>query len=363
MNTDKTHRYIRQTTLPEIGRSGQEKLGSAEVAIVGCGGLGSAAAVYLAASGTGRVHLIDYDRIDLSNLHRQVFYQTDQVGHSKAGTLASYLQKINPEINISFSEVALTKENIQKQLNEFPLVVDCTDSLPTKYLLNDFCVLNDKILIYGSLYKHDGYIGVFNVSSEAGKSANLRDAFPEIPENKVPNCSEIGTLNPIVGMIGIMQANEVIKLVTGTGNPLINKIIIYNAMENKQFSMNLTPGNQVEKIKQLFASENYTDERCVVQQPDLLISMEQLKEKMGDEQLKIISVIENSSLPLPFEVDCKMPLSKFDPLKLKAFSGNKIVFICQKGITSYTATVKMKNAFPDSTVYSLRDGIEHFEYS
>ena len=360
MNTDKEKTFIRQTTLPEIGEIGQEKLNKSKIAIIGCGGLGSVAAVYLAASGIGQLHLIDYDNIDLSNLHRQVFYRRDQVGKSKAKTLAAYIRETSPFVEVSFAEEPITKSNIHEHLKAFSLIVDCTDSLATKYLMNDYCVLQKKTLIYGSLYKHDGYVSVFNAKSKDQRSAHLRDAFPSMPQKHVPNCSEIGTLNPIVGIIGLMQANEVIKIITETGKPLINKILIYNSMENAQFLMKLQTGFPLTEVEAIFNNNEYFDARCQIQDESLLIDADELKNRIHDENLKIVSVIENQSVPHPFPVDLRMPLSSLDPSKLESFIEDKIVVICQKGISSYTATEQIKKKFPHLLVYSLKNGIDQY---
>jgi adenylyltransferase/sulfurtransferase len=360
MNTDKEKTFIRQTTLPEIGEIGQEKINNSRIAIIGCGGLGSVAAVYLAASGVGHIHLIDYDTIDLSNLHRQVFYRRDQVGKSKAKILAAYIKEISTYVEVSFTEEPITKSNIHETLNVFSLIVDCTDSLATKYLLNDYCVLQHKTLVYGSLYKHDGYVSVFNAISKGDRGAHLRDAFPSMPQKHVPNCSEIGTLNPIVGIIGLMQANEVIKIITGTGKPLMNKVLIYNSMENTQFLMKLQPTFPLKEVETIFNDNEYFDARCQVQDPSLLIDADELKKSIHDKNLKIISVIENQSVSLPFPVHLRMPISSLDPSKLESFTEDKIVVICQKGISSYTATEEIKKKFPHLMVYSLKNGIDQY---
>lgn len=360
MNTEKEKTYIRQTTLPEIGIKGQEKINHAKIVVIGCGGLGSAAAVYLAASGIGHIHLIDYDNIDLSNLHRQVFYKRDQIGQSKAQVLTRYIQQINPYVEVSFSDVPVTKSNIVEQLRSYSVVLDCTDSLATKYLLNDYCVLNHKTLVYGSLYKHDGYIGVFNAKINDQFTAHLRDAFPTMTKKHVPNCSEIGTLNPIVGIIGLMQANEVIKIITGTGKPLINQILIYNAMENTQFTMKLKPGFPLQSVEVLFKDDLYFDARCEVQDPTLLINADELKGKLENDTVKILSVIENNPLKLPFSIDLHIPLSALDPSKLKMMKDTTVVVICQKGISSYTATQRIKEKYPSMEVYSLENGIDGY---
>lgn len=361
MQTTKEKLFLRQTTLPEIGVVGQEKLDQAKIAIIGCGGLGSAAAVYLAASGIGHIHLIDYDTVDISNLHRQVFYQYDQVGKSKAEMLASHIRAISPFVKVSFEKKAVNKINIDEQLKSFSLVVDCTDSLVTKYLLNDYCALNGKTLVYGSLYKHDGYVSVFNLKTNEGYSAHLRDAFPSIPQKHVPSCSEIGTLNPIVGIIGLMQANEVVKILTDTGESLINKILIYNSMENTQFEMKIQPGFPSKKLEEIYKSDSYFDARCQVQDESLLIDAEELKKRSLDKQVKIVSVIENEATPLPFPVDLKIPLSKLDPTKLESFQKNELIMVCHKGVSSYTATLRMKKAFPQWSVFSLKNGIDTYK--
>ncbi|UCE93620.1 MAG: HesA/MoeB/ThiF family protein [Flavobacteriaceae bacterium] len=360
MKDEKKKMFIRQTTLPELGEKGQKRINKAKIAIIGCGGLGSAAAVYLAGSGIGHIHLIDYDQIDQSNLHRQVFYSLSQVGESKAKALSEHIGSLSPFVKISTYNLALTKDSIHSQLSEFPIIVDCTDSLSTKYLLNDYCVLHEKVLVYGSLYKHDGYVGVFNAATKKGRTANLRDAFPAMPKKHVPNCSEIGTLNPIVGIIGLMQANEVIKIVTGLGEPLTNSILIYNTLDNSQYKMNLEPSFSKSSINNLFKAESYFDSACEVQERSLLIEGFELKERLSSEDLKIISVIENEQVRHPFEVDLRMSLKEFEIEKLEPFKNQSIVVVCHKGISSYSATKLIKKEFPQMKVLSLKGGIDRF---
>lgn len=352
--------FVRQTTLPEIGIKGQDKLLNSKIAIVGCGGLGSAAAVYLAATGIGQIHLIDYDKIDISNLHRQVFYKLEEVGHSKAKSLAKHIQNISSFVSVSIHEEPINKDNIDKELNDYSIILDCTDSLPTKYLLNDYCVLHHKILVYGSLYKHDGYVGVFNAISKEGRTANLRDAFPEMPQKHVPSCSEIGTLNPIVGMIALMQANEVIKIITETGTLLTNKILIYNSMDNSQFMMNLKSVFSKERIADHFKKESYFDAKCEMQDPFLLIEADQLRTKLHEGKVKIMSVIADPNFPMPFAVDLIMPNSKYDAAKLTPFMNSELVIVCQKGVSSYAATKRIRNEFADLKVYSLQNGLANY---
>jgi len=360
MSPSKENLYKRQVILPEIGLSGQQKLSEAKIAIIGCGGLGSTVAVYLAASGVGHIHLVDFDKIDVTNLHRQVFYTLDDVGKSKAKMLSDYIPKISPFVEATYRQDSITKSTIHKELNDSSIIIDCTDSLATKYLLNDYCVISDKVLVYGSLYKHDGYVATFNFNAEGKQTANLRDAFPAIPTKHIPNCAEIGTLNTIVGLIAMMQANEVIKIITNTGNPLINQILIYNSMENTQFIMKIKAGFSKERIQEIYSKEEYFDAHCEVQEKDLLISAGELKKKKTDENLQILSVIEDIEIELPFEVNLKIPASKFDMTTFDMSLKKDIIVVCLKGISSYRITKIIKTQLPQAKVYSLKNGIENY---
>ncbi len=365
MKISKNDLYKRQIILKDFGKESQQKLLQSTIVIVGCGGLGSVAAVYLAASGVGNIHLIDFDVVDISNLHRQVFYKIDDIGKSKAKVLANHIRSISPFVNVTTSDQPITKANIFDQIDDYDIVVDCTDSLPTKYLLNDYCVITDHILVYGSLYKNDGYIASFNIPEGLYNSANLRHAFPKMPKEAVPNCSETGTLNPIVGIIGLMQANEVIKILTNTGEPLKNQLLIYNSADNSQFKMKF----QVEKtcdnigkrgILKIFKKDDYADPACEIQDENLVITMSDFKQKMSNENVVIISVIEEAHTKLPFEVTNEIPMSEFDVENLEIDANNEYHIICYKGILSYTATKLLKDKYPDLKVFSLTKGIEKY---
>ena len=193
------------------------------------------------------------------------------------------------------------------------------------------------------------------------RSSNLRDAFPEIPENSIPNCSEAGTLNTIVGIIGLMQANEVIKIVTDIGMPLTNQLLIYNSLDNSQYKMKLKNTFVKEKIRSLFEKEYYTDVNCELQDEELLISAVELKNKIAKcENLKVISVIENMDAELPFKVDLKIPLSRLEIEKLVIEKDKEYVIICNKGISSYVAVQRIKKAYPNLNVLNLKNGIINY---
>ena len=352
--------FKRQTTLKEIGKKGQQKLQQAKVAIVGCGGLGSIASVYLAGSGVGTIHLIDYDTIDASNLHRQVFYTIKDIGKPKASVLSEHIVKITPFTKVITTNQAIEKNNIDSILNAYEIVLDCTDNLSIKYLLNDYCVSNDKTLIYGSLFKFDGYVATFNFFLNGRRTANLRDAFPEIPKNTIPNCSEIGTLNTIVGIIGLHQANETLKIITETGKPLVNQIVIYNTLDNNQFKMKISPKFTKEQVTKIYNNENYITNNCDYQKEELLITKEELKNKLNNENVKFISVIEDINTKLPFDKVHKIPLSKLKENPISLEKDKQYIIICNKGISSYDATLFLKKLHPNTSILSLKNGINSF---
>lgn len=359
MSVDKNKLFKRQITLSEIGKVGQQKLLNASVLVVGCGGLGSPIAVYLAASGIGKIHLIDFDTIDVSNLHRQVFYSLEDVGKPKAAVLSEFIKKRAPFTEVSFSNKPIAKENVFELIENVAIVVDGTDSLPTKYLLNDACVIKNKPLVYGSLYKFDGYVSTFNVIQKDGNySANLRDAFPEIATD-IPNCEEAGTLNAIVGLIATQQVNEVLKLITGIGKPLINELLIYNSLQNTQLKMKLKSNFLKDKIAKIFKVQTYLDIACSGQNPDWQISSKKLKEKLGDKNIEIIAVL--NSLKLPFKVQQTIHINNFDADKITIDKRKTYVMVCQRGFNSYRATEQLKNKYPDLEVLNLTGGISKYK--
>lgn len=355
---DKNQLFKRQITLSEIGEEGQKKLQNTSVLVVGCGGLGSPIAVYLASSGLGKIHLVDFDTIDETNLHRQVFYALDDVGKPKAEVLSNFIKKRAPFTEVSFTNKPITKDNVFELISGVDIVVDGTDSLPTKYLLNDACVIKSKPLVYGSLYKFDGYVATFNVLQKEGNySTNLRDAFPEIATD-IPNCSTTGTLNAIVGMIATAQVNEVLKLITGIGKPIINELLIYNALQNTQLKMKLKSVFTKDKITKLFEAQTYFDLACSSQNPDWQISPKTLKKRIGEQNLELIAVLPN--LKLPFKVDKTIPIQQFDATKIEIDYAKTYVMVCQRGFNSYKATEKMKKVYPELNVLNLSGGISSY---
>ena len=355
---DKNQLFKRQITLSEIGKVGQQKLQNASVLVVGCGGLGSVIAVYLASSGIGNIHLVDFDTIDITNLHRQIFYALDDVGKPKAAVLSQFIKKRAPFTEVNFTSNPITKDNIFELISTVDIVVDGTDSLPTKYLLNDACVLKDKPLVYGSLYKFDGYVSIFNVLQKDGSySSNLRDAFPKMATD-IPNCEEAGTLNSIVGMIATQQVNEVLKLITEIGKPLTNELLIYNSLENAQLKMKLKKIVSKEEIETIFKNEKYFDANCEVQNENSQISSSELKERLGEENLELIAVLPN--LQLPFKVHQTIPIQEFNVDKFEVDFNKTYVIICQRGFNSSRAVDMLKEKYPKGNFLNLTGGISSY---
>jgi len=220
-------RYNRQVILPEIGDEGQAKLKSAKVLVIGAGGLSCPVLQYISTAGVGTIGIIDFDLIEIHNLHRQILYTEDQVGLPKAITAKAAVEKLNPLIEVLAFEEKLTIENASYIISQFDIVVDGSDNFGTRYLVNDTCVALSKTLVYGSILGFEGQLAVFNHQ----ESKNLRDLFPEPPNPKdVPNCSFNGVLGTLPGMIGTMMAHETLKLIIGLPS-LRNELVLFKTLD------------------------------------------------------------------------------------------------------------------------------------
>ncbi len=220
-------RYHRQIILPEIGEKGQQKLKTASVLIVGVGGLGSPAALYLALAGVGRLGLVDFDRVDLSNLHRQILYTERDVGKSKLSVAQEKLKAFNPEIQVDLYETKLTAYNALDILKNYDVILDGTDNFNTRLLVNDACFFLKKPLVSGSIFKFEGQLSVF----DAQRGPCYRCLYPEPPiQSLIPNCAEAGVLGVLPGIVGTLQATEALKLLLGIGKSLIGKLLFFDTL-------------------------------------------------------------------------------------------------------------------------------------
>jgi len=231
LSNDEIRRYSRHLILPEVGMAGQKKICSTSVLCIGAGGLGSPIAMYLAAAGIGKLGIVDFDTVDFSNLQRQIIHGTPDVGRSKAESAKETLNNINPGVEVVLHNVRLSSENAMELIAQYDIVVDGTDNFPTRYLTNDACVLLKKANIYGSIFRFEGQASVF--APHLGGPC-YRCLYPEPPPpGMVPSCAEGGVLGVLPGIIGCIQATEILKLALGKGSSLVGRLLLFNALDMK----------------------------------------------------------------------------------------------------------------------------------
>lgn len=228
LNHEEILRYSRHLLIPEVGLAGQKKIKAASVLVIGTGGLGSPVALYLAAAGVGRIGLVDYDRVDASNLQRQVIHGTSRIGELKVDSARQRMLDVNPDIQVEVYNQPFTSQNAMDIAGEYDILIDGTDNFPTRYLTNDVCVLLGKPNVYGSIYRFDGQVSVF----DARQGPCYRCLFPEPPPpGLVPSCAEGGVLGVLPGTIGTLQATEALKIILGIGETLLGRLLLFNALD------------------------------------------------------------------------------------------------------------------------------------
>jgi molybdopterin/thiamine biosynthesis adenylyltransferase/rhodanese-related sulfurtransferase len=225
---DELRRYSRQLSLPEFGIEGQQRLNDARILIVGAGGLGCPAAIYLAAAGTGTIGLVDFDDVDLSNIHRQILYSTDDVGRAKIDVARERIVAANPNVDVRIVDARLSSANALSVMSGFDVVIDASDNFATRYLVNDAAVMLGIPSVYGSVHRFEGQLSVFGADSGPCYRCLFREPPPA---GLIPNCAEAGVLGILPGIVGTLQATEAIKLVTGIGEPLIGRLLLFDALE------------------------------------------------------------------------------------------------------------------------------------
>ena len=236
LTTQELRRYNRHLMLPEIGTEGQEALKEAKVLVVGAGGLGCPVLQYLAAIGVGKLGIIDFDNVDEENLQRQVLYGLHDLGKLKAIIAKTRLQHLNPLVDYEIINIRMDKENALEIIHQYDIVVDATDNYPTRYLINDACVILKKPMVYGSIFKFEGQLSVFNYK----EGPTYRCLYPTIPgKREAPDPSEIGVIGVLPGIIGSFQANEVIKMIIGKGKILSGKLLVINILDPSMYTVNI----------------------------------------------------------------------------------------------------------------------------
>lgn len=229
LREDQIERYSRQIILPNVGGRGQEKLLKAKALVIGAGGLGSPCALYLGCAGIGKIGIVDSDAVELNNLQRQILHSTAGAGKPKVESAKERLNAINPDVEVVAHKLRITSENILEVIKDYDIIVDGSDNFPTRYLVNDACVLSKKPLSHGGIFRFDGQA----ITIVPGESACYRCLFPEPPPpGLVPSCQEAGILGAVAGVIGVIQANEVLKYVLGIGKLLTGKLLVFNALDS-----------------------------------------------------------------------------------------------------------------------------------
>ena len=255
LSPDEIARFSRHLILPEVGMEGQKRLKGSSVLCVGTGGLGSPLLLYLAAAGVGRLGIVDFDVVDHSNLQRQVIHGTSWVGKPKIESAKARIHEINPHCQVDLYETALTSENALEIIRPYDIVCDGTDNFPTRYLVNDACVLLGKPNVYGSIFRFEGQATVFNLDAE---SPNYRDLFPEPPPpGLVPSCAEGGVVGVLPGIIGVIQATEAVKIITGIGTTLSGRLLLFDALKMSFRELKLRPSPERPVIDKLIDYQEF----------------------------------------------------------------------------------------------------------
>ncbi|MDP2414779.1 HesA/MoeB/ThiF family protein [Daejeonella sp.] len=366
-NPSKNDRYQRQISLKELGEIGQQKLKDAKVLVIGAGGLGCPALLYLAGAGVGRIGIVDFDLVSLSNLHRQVLFTVHDIGLSKALRAGDVLEQINPDIEIIVFNEKLSNANALDILKGFDIILDGTDNFASRYLINDACVILKKTLVYGAISRFEGQLAIFNHPSEAKIAVNYRDLFPQAPaDGEVLNCEEAGVIGVLPGIIGTMMANETIKLITGIGNALINRLLTYNSLNNHFFEMELLAmpetGKMIPKDTRAFQAFNY-DWFCSAHSA-FELSQEEFEEKIMDKNIQFVDVREAGEAAQPEDFNhINIPLSSLKD-QIPDIKAETIILFCQSGKRSAGAAEILSKHFGKSRkIYSLKDGIAGWQKS
>jgi len=369
-------RYARHITLPQVGLEGQQLLCQSSVLVIGAGGLGSPVLLYLAAAGIGHIGIVDDDTVDLSNLQRQVIHSTSTIGQPKVESARDRLLELNPELNISTFELRLSPEHVESIFAEnWDVVIDGTDNLPTRYLIDDVCFLNKIPWVYGSIYRFEGQVSVFNFN----QGPCYRDLFSEAPPpQSVPSCEQGGVLGVLPGVIGSLQANETIKIILGLGEVLSGRLLIYDAemmtFESLRFTHN--PGREVISDLSLSAAM-FDDEEWCMRVPRMgdvdegetsafktmfnSISMNDFVERRKTGWTPFILDVRSEGeynrahvVSSDLQIDHESVLSMTDSIP----QDREVLVLCRSGMRSkIAAMILMRAGYDGSSLYNLEGGI------
>ena len=350
----KHSRYIRQTSLKDFGMAAQQKLSEARVLVVGVGGLGIPVLQYLNAMGVGTLGMVEFDSVEISNLQRQVLFSENDLGNSKLITALEKLKSQNSETLFKTYNCYLSPENALDIISEFDLVVDATDNFATRYLINDACVILNKPFVYGALHGFEGQVSVFNFDG----GPTYRCLFPKIPAGaEIPNCNENGVLGVIPGIIGNLQALEVVKLITGVGEVLSGNLLLFNGLDQvfQKIGFQLRPEN----LKIYDLQQSYETETCA-DVPTITASEIQKLMALG-EPIQIIDVRSKNEYEIDhLESSVNIPLDQLEE-RIRELNGDLPMYLlCQSGIRSREALERLRKDFTNTPMWSIAGGINSF---
>ena len=326
MNT--TERYNRQIILPEIGEQGQHKLSKAKVLVIGAGGLGAAVLPYLAAAGVSEIGIADDDVIEISNLHRQVIYKSSAVGKYKVDEAKLMISELNPSIKVNAIHEKLSAKNAIFLFEKYDIIVDATDNIEIKYLINDACYITNKPMVYGSIFRFQGQVSVFNYQN----GPTYRCLFPDENTQSL-NCEDAGVIGISVGIIGMLQANEVIKMILEIGEVLSGKVLVYNVLNNEQQKYDFQKNTTVIMDKEAF-EEKYKEVENQVEE----ISASAILNEIDNHEVLFLDVRNEDEVPkINFKNGIQIPLMNLEN-GFKKLDPNQTIYVyCQSGIRSKIA--------------------------
>ncbi len=331
-----TERYQRQLVLPDFGSAGQEKLLNSSVLIVGAGGLGVPVLQYLAGMGVGKIGIVDGDTIALSNLQRQVMYTTGDVGKKKVEVAQNHLRQLNPEVEIVAVQDMLTRANAASTIEGYDLVIDCTDSIESRYIISDTCEELGLAFVYGALYRHEGHVSVFNYQG----SPTYRDVYPD-DSAKVDNCNEIGVLGVLPGLIGMFQAIEAVKILAEIGESIAGKLLVIDPFSMEHHLFGLSKSSVNKKRETVSIEESW-------------LTWDQIKEidLTGFHMIDVRTPEDYAAFhDQRFE---NIPVN--DLISFSPENGKEVLLVCNKGITTRQASMIIKSSYPDIPVHQVTGG-------
>jgi len=352
-------RYSRHLILPEINIEGQKKLKNSKVLVVGAGGLGAPLLLYLTAAGVGNIGIVDFDVIDETNLQRQVLFATSEVSQKKVDIARSKLNDLNPHVQIKTYPTQLTSENAIELIRDYDVVADGSDNFPTRYLVNDACVMLGKTNVYASIFRFEGQVSVFNYLDENGfYGPNYRDLFPTPPPpGMVPSCAEGGVLGVLPGIIGCMQANEVIKVITKVGNPLSGRLFLFDALNFESRTLKVRKDKNTPLIDKLIDYETFcgqTNDHAGIQEMDVFELKKMIDNKVD---FQLIDVRE----PYDYDVvNINGKLIPKDELEHNIDAIQKevpVVLHCRSGKRSADSIRLLNKKYGFTNLFNLKGGI------